>query len=374
MLKKVLFLFFALFTLAIASGGYLIFQRFSRNPQQITPYPYRFSGPAASLKLDAPILIVGDRMGEYFAKFKEHLALSISVGLSTPIKIQSSARSGHALHRTLHELRSLTQWPQIVIYQGGSEEFNEPKFELESIPKIKKNFSLYRDDRIETAVILWPWLSRIIYEPLKRTELPPTPQPAGPPSEEDYLKRMDTEFMLYEQQLIQLVNMSKDRSTLLILTTTPLNLDIPPKKVCEFTSNMDLEKEIFDIKEMLKANNPKNAYARSSKLLEKYSGNALLFYIHGQTARRVGLLDDARKTLREATAFDCGSWRASEVQNAIIRKVANEQQTILFDFALLLEKDYSLNTTFFDEIYPQNLYYEKGSEQLGMVIKAILKL
>jgi len=54
--------------------------------------------------------------------------------------------------------------------------------------------------------------------------------------------------------------------------------------------------------------------------------------------------------------------------------VARNHQVILFDFAKLLENEYHQNITFFDEIYPQNLYYEQGMRQLGLVIKKILKL
>lgn len=326
------------------------------------------------MKLDAPILITGDRMGSYFAKFKEQLALNISVNLANSIKIQSMAKSGNGLHRTLHELRSLTKWPQIIIYQGGSEEFKETKFIPSEMRKIRENFDRYKDDRIETALILYPVLSRLIYEPINRLKLEETPVLVETVPEEDYLRRLETELLLYEQQLIQLITLSKDRNALLILTTTPINLDILPKKVCEMATSMDVEKEIFDLREMLKANDPKNAYSKSSKLITQYVGNASLFYIHGQISRRVNQIDEARNSLRQASAYDCNPWRATEVHNSIIRKVAREQQIPLFDFAKLVENEYSANVTFFDELYPQNLYYDKGMEQLGIVIRNILKL
>jgi hypothetical protein len=47
---------------------------------------------------------------------------------------------------------------------------------------------------------------------------------------------------------------------------------------------------------------------------------------------------------------------------------------ILFDFAILLENEWTNNITFFDEYYPQNLYYEQAMKQLGDAIKLILKL
>lgn len=372
-MKKVLSLLLLMMLVALVTGGFLVFDRYRKNPEQIVPYPYTFVETAPGVQLDAPILITGDRMGAYFGKFKTELAGTISVNLAKPIQIQSLAKEGNGLHRTLHELKSLVQWPQILIYQGGSEEFAEAKFDPLEIRKINTNFKRYSDDRIETFLILYPWLSRVVYEPVARVKLTEKPH-LKTVEEPEYLRRLETELLLYEQQLIQLVNQSKNRNTLLILTTTPINLDIPPKKVCEFTTTTDIETEILGLRELLKANNPKTAYAKSSKLINQYSGNAQLLYIHGQISKRLGYVDEAASTLLKASAYDCDPWRVTEVHNSIIRKVAKDHQVLLFDFAKFVEKEWTQNTTFFDELHPQNLYYDKGMEQLGLVIKSILKL
>jgi hypothetical protein len=353
--------------------GFFVWDRYSKNPEQIIPFPYSFEAPAATIKLDAPILITGDRMGHYFGKFSITLAETISTNLEKPIKIQTVARPGHALHRTLHELKSLTQWPQILIYQGGSEEYSESKFPLSEIPVIKQNFERYKDDKIETFLILYPWLSRIIYEPQRRIVFGSEPVPQEI-EENEYLKKLETQLMLFEQELIELVNMSKDRNTLLILTTTPINLDEPPKLVCSFTTTPNIEADILHLRELLKENNPKEAYTKSSKMITKYTGNAELLYIHGQIARRLGHFDEAVNILLNASAYDCNPWRVTEVHNSIIRKVSREHQVLLFDFAKLIDSEFTNNITFFDELYPQNLYYDKGMQQLGLVIKSILKL
>ncbi len=373
-MKKVLSGILVSILVLIVTGGFFILNRYRKNPEQIVPYPYAFTQAAPGVKLEAPILIVGDRMGDYFGKFKSELASVISADLEKPIRIQSLARPGQGLHRTIHQLKSVTQWPQILIYQGASEEFAENKFEFTEIRKIAANFGRFKDERIETLLILYPWLSRIVYEPVRRVRLDPEPVAFEAASEEEFLQRLDTELLLFEQQLTELVNLSKNRNSLLVLTTTPLNLDIPPKKVCEFATNTDVETGIYEVREKIKANDVKAAYARSQKLSQLFSGNAQLFFIHGQIAKRLGYLDEAKAILRKATAFDCKAWRATEVQNAIIRKVAEKHRVLLFDFALLVENEWTLNQTYFDELHPQNLYYDKGMEQLGLVIKSILKL
>ncbi len=358
----------------ILTGGFLVWTRYAQNQEQIFPYPYHFISQAPAIQLDAPILITGDRMGKYFAKFQTELAATISQNLAKPIKIQSLAKDGFALHRTLHELRSLTQWPQILIYQGGSEEMGENKFELPEIPKIVTNFKRYNDDRIETLLILYPKLSRLIYEPIKKVKLAETPVITAQGNEAEYLKRLEMEILLFEQQLIQLVGLSKDRNSLLILTTTPVNMDISPHKVCSFTTTVEIEEAIGSLRDLIRAKNHKAAYAMSTKLTQQYSGNALLLYIHGQVARRLGKNDEAKKALLESSAFDCEPWRANEIHNSIIRKVAKEQQVMLFDFAKLVENQWPENPTFFDELYAQNLNYDRAMKQLGLVIKNILKL
>ncbi len=364
----------AIFLVLLLTGGFLVWQRYSQNVVQIFPYPYSFSSVREDQKPEAPIVLVGDRMGSNFARFIPELSKSISVNLDKPIKIQNLTAEGQSLPRTLNLLDHLVPWPQIVIYHGGSEEFREKKFEISEIPKIRQNLDRYHHEVIETFLILYPWLSRLVYEPVKRVQLPETPAEPTDIGEKEYLARLETELLLYEQQLVQMVEMSKNRNSLLILTTTPINLDIPPKDVCGFSTNLEIDKKILELREYLKKNDLKSAYQESSEARRRYLGNARLLYIHGQISRRLGKLDEGRKVLLEASAYDCVPWRATAVHNSIIRKVARDHQILLFDFALLVEKDWVQNLTYFDELHPQNLYYERAMSQLGQVIRKILKL
>jgi len=313
-------------------------------------------------------------MGEYFARYKTQLAEGISVNLDNQIKIESLAKPGLGIHRTIHHLKSLSKWPQIILYHGGSEEFSELKFNESELKKIQTNFKILKDDRIETLLILFPELSRIFYTPVQKVVLSEAAIIDQLPKEESYLKRLKTELLLYELHLTDLVNQSRDRNSLIILMTTPINLNIGPRSTCSFTSTSELNQEIEKIREEWKFKNPKSAYAKSSKLVEKHMGNANLYFLHGLISKQIGLRDEGLEYLLKASTYDCSPWRATEVQNAIIRKVAEEQKVLLFDFAKLLERDYTEDATFFDEIYPQNLYYEKAIQQLGFVIKSILKL
>lgn len=373
-MKKLLGVLATVFFLALLSGGYFIFDRWSKNPEEIVPYPYEFSYRAPAMKPDAPILIVGDRMGSYFARFKEELAATISKNLDNIIKVQSIASPGLGLHRTLHQLKSLSQWPQIVIYHGASEEFSEEKFRLSEIRKISENFRLYQDDRVHTALILYPWLSRLAYTPVARKVLKDIPELKTELPEKEYLGRLQTELLLFEEQLNQLVALARDRNSLLILTTTPINLDIAPKSVCSFSTTDEIEASVAQIKGLIERGDWKTAWQESQKATAQFAGNPRLFHLAGSVAKKLGKTNEAVNLMLQASSYECSAWRTTEVQNSIIRKVARNQQVLLFDFSRLVEKEWASNVTFFDDLHPQNIYYDKAMNQLGLAIRRILKL
>jgi hypothetical protein len=90
-LKKILTATLALvLVLLIGASGYL-FLRYNKNKEQIVPYPYVFEN-AEAWTISAPIIMIGDRMGEQMARFQIELAAKISENLSKPIEIQSLAK------------------------------------------------------------------------------------------------------------------------------------------------------------------------------------------------------------------------------------------------------------------------------------------
>ena len=118
----------------------------------------------------------------------------------------------------------------------------------------------------------------------------------------------------------------------------------------------------------------KTAWQKANKFTMQYPGNAMLFHLEGVIGKNMNKLGEAVNSSLQASSYECAAWRATEVQNSIIRKVANSQQVILFDFSRMLEKEWSSNVTFFDVIHPQNIYYDKAMNQLGIAIRKILKL
>lgn len=372
-LKKILTAGLAFIIVAMIGLAGFFFLRYKKNIAQVVPYPYVFEN-VESWDVKAPILLVGDRMGEQFARFKIELAAKISEELARPIEIQNLAQEGLPLHRTIHQLKGLKRWPQIVFFQGASEEWNEEVFLPSEVGNIKTNFDLYQDDRLQTLLILYPELSRLIYHPINYKKLPLTPPDKKEWVQKDYLARLELKLKIFELELLELVSMSQDRQSLLILSTTPVNLDIQPREICDIATNLDLEGQMEGVRDLIRKKDHKSAFTRSTELVARFPGNAALYYLHGQVAKRMGQREIALNALKQAAAYDCSPWRATEVYNGIIRRIAAEQQVILFDFAAFMEEDWAINVTYFNDIYPQNLYYQRASERLGSVIKKILKI
>ncbi len=121
-MKKLILLL--IFAPCAAATSYLYYQ-YSNNPTSQVPYPYSFSAPnndsakVTKAKIEAPILIIGDRMGKRFASFSKFMADQISVNLSTPIKIKTLATNGEGIHRTFQKVKELGRLPFIIIYLGG---------------------------------------------------------------------------------------------------------------------------------------------------------------------------------------------------------------------------------------------------------------
>jgi hypothetical protein len=357
-------------------GGTWVWRRWEANPEGVIPLPYKLPALRERLVVDAPLLIVGDRMGARLALFKEEFSEALSKGLSKPLKIHSLARPFEGLHRTLRQLEAMPKWPRVVLYQGGSEEMHESKFFTREIPRIQRNFSDYADDRRQTAMMVWPPLSRLLYRPLVRVVLPAEPPEKSvvPKSDAEYQARLAIAFRLYEMELLRLVELARSRKSLLILTTVPVNIDVPPRRTCANAGSPAIAGEVAAVRELIRAQDYKAAYTRSQKLNAATLANAEVLYLHGQVARRSGQNAEALDNLRRAAAFDCVAWRATDVSNGVIRKVAREEGVMLFDFDRMVTADWGRNTTFYDTIYPQNLYYQRAVGHLATVLRRVLQL
>ena len=375
-MKKILLLFIV-FTVTPFVGGILYLTHlYQSNPTMLAPYSYRIdSSNYKGLEVDAPIVIIGDKMATRLGQFTNQLSKEISKDLSRPIKVVSLAANGEGIHRTLAKVKSLPKLPLFLIYMGGSEETYESKFSNQEIPKILKNVSLYENDAIHTMLMLFPELSRFIYRKVHLTPL--APEVAVDKNEyPDSItqKRNEIEFKFYKYHLSELFSYAREHNSMIFAISTPINLDAPPKKSCDYSIDNEGKVKLQQTLEFVRQQDFKSAYNVSKELVMTASSNAQVHFIHGKICKKLGRNDEAIKHLRYSSAFDCQNWRATPVYNAILKEVAKEQEVLFYNFDSYLIDNWRKNITFEDDTYPQNFYMNKMLSIIASKIRQVLKL
>lgn len=351
-------------------------QRYTSNQTSEVPYPYVFKKDTYnSLTSDAPILIIGDRLGKRLASFSKYLAQTISTGLSKPIKIQTMATAGEGLHRTLERVKKLPKVPLITIYLGGSEEFHEQRFLTKDTKKILNNFKIYSDDRIQTLVMIFPQISRLLYDVVNYKFFGEEIEIDGHNYSDPIIqKRNIIHFKIYEQEIDELFSYLKERNSYLIALTQPLNFDVAPAKNCIGSIDELSNDKLNEVIELVKKKDYKSAYNISRELVLIANASAKIYFIHGKIAKNLGKIKEAIKHLKIAMAYDCKQWRGNLIYNKILKKAAFNNDVQILDFQSLLEDYWTKNVLFIDDIYPQNFYFEKTADVLAARIKKLLKL
>lgn len=381
MLKKLLILILTVIALASA----YLYWGYSKKRTLITPYPYSFlntfdekfkaqNADAIQKAENSKILIVGDRMGLSLDPYTNELSESFKGALKEAPSIYNWSAENEGLFRTIHKLKMLKKLPPIIIYFGASSEIFEKKFEVNDKKKILKNFNTFDDEKMISLIITFPWLSKVFYKNIKYfdfSEFTPYKNFLAAPSKMD---EKEISFKIFEYEVRELIQLSKDKKSNLVFITTPVNLEIEPKEVCAHSSNADVIELQQELASELKDGAYKSVMPKAQELAEATPGNARSFYLLGLSALGNGDKQLARETLSKASIFDCHNWRGNAVYNAIIKKEAKSGQIPVVDFEQYMNSNLSSEGLFFDEIMPQNIFYQNMIKELGDIIKKILSI
>lgn len=371
-MKKILLI---ILLVPILIVSFLIFKRYESNKTTIIPYPFRFeSRPIQNLE-EAPIVIIGDSMAKRLSTFKDLLSQKLSENLSKPIKIVSYAKSGENIHRTVRKLRSLPKPPLIIIYIGHMDQADEFLFRTKDLNKINKNFKLYQDDRVRSALMIYPQISRFIYTPIDEIIL----KPSIVKDEKNYQdiafqKRTALHYTLYQAGLKELFNYAQKRNSLIIPLTTPINLKLAPKKVCYGAATGDASEQIQQLLELIENEDFKNAFNLGKELVLTNPYHSKINYLYSRVLFKLNKYDEALKYGEFAKVYDCANYGANPVYNSILRSVATEARYEFLDFHKFLADESSSNFVFIEEIYPQDVYLKKIIDALARKIKKRLRL
>lgn len=372
-MKKIVTLCIVAFIIApVAFFAY----RYSQNQSTLVPKPYRFSKTAyKSQELDAPILIIGDSMGIRLTKFKSLLAKKISINLSKSIKIDSFATEGEGIHRTFHRIKSLEKPPLIIIYIGNIDESTEDLFKSSDISTIEKNLNLYQDPRVRSAIMAFPEVSRLIYEPVTPAKLTEKIVESNKEYPDHILqRRLALTYKLFDSTLEDFFNFATKRGSFLIPITTPLNLLRKPGSNCYGSFDVTTAPDLEIIKEKINQKDYKGGYNISRDLALINPNHSLSLFLHGFISFKLNKFSEAQTYLEKAIAFDCSKRRGSPIFNNILKKNASKYSIQYLDFHQYLVDQSQINYTFIDDIYPQDFYMEKLTDMLSLRIKTLLKL
>ncbi len=342
---------------------------------KIIPYPYEI---VKKYKLElkkiqsSQVLIIGDQFANKLSEFKEIIEENISSTTQAKIKIYSISQKNEGLHRTIKKLKQLEKLPPVIIYLGGSEEFFEQKFYIKNYKDILINFKKYDNYKIASAVTIFPFLSRFIYKrhstlTLNRIKHNSTLYPIDLKQ-----KQHEIEYLLFENEIKELFEIIKRKKSKLIVITPPINLFLPPNRICE---NSQTEQIIAQQMKALSLLN-KGYFKESLNLLDELKSdsmaNAQTYYLLGKNNWESGNFNLAISNFEKATAYDCNPNHANILLILILQKYANRYSIPLIDFYDYLKK-LSYNKEMFSEKHmPQNIFFEEISKIIAKKIKDLL--
>ncbi len=349
------------------------------HPETLIPYPYKVSYglPLDYQQIsDSNVLIVGDRMGKYFAKFKDLFLSEGSKNLTTTLKLYDWSEDNEPIYRTIAKLKALKKLPPIVIYHGASTELYETHFNVSDNKIIKDNFEIYKDPVLVSAMMALPFLSRLLYS---RPQII-TIDGNSPAKESDEIFasakmqiNMELKYKLYETEVEQLIKLVQKRKSHPILVTTPINYLEPAKSTCANATTPSVESKLDEIEQLFSNGDYKTAFVEADELSKVAVGNSKVLFWLGKLFKYTGNNRAALKTLKTSAALDCSSWRGSPIFNAIISKKTKSLGAKLLDFDSIVYQQYWNEDLFLDSIYPNNQYYEQASEIMSKYINELVQ-
>lgn len=381
MLKKLLIL---ILVTTLGASAYLYWD-YSHKRTVITPYPYDFLNSfnkkfakehANEIKQAefAKILIVGDRMGKTLDPYLQNLQDQFKNSFKNPPTIYNWSADNESLFRTIQKLKQLKKLPPIIVYFGASSELTEKRFDVRDKKSIFKNFKTFDDEKLISLIITFPWVSKVLYDNVRYQDLGDYKEYKSFLAASQKLDEKEIAFKLFTYEMREFIEMVKDKKSNLVLMTTPVNLEIEPREVCAHSTNTDVIGMQQELEAEINEGSFKTALPKVRELAAATPSNARSFYLLGKSALGTGDIKLARENLLKASVFDCANWRGNAVYNAIMKTEAKNRQVHIIDFEQYMTSQLSQEGLFFDEIVPQNKFYQNMTNELGDIIKKILSV
>lgn len=381
MLKKILII------CALLAAGLITLQFFENSKSRtfITPYPYSFQEKyAQSFKKqhaqeiksaeNAQILILGDQMGKSLDPYIDRLKDQYKDYLKSDDSVFNWASDNEGLFRTLFKLKTLSTLPPIIIYFGAGSELKEQRFDTFDAQIIKHNFNVFKDEKLISLIITFPFLSHFLYQETKHFNLAEYKEYNSLLSSADKMTEKEVAYEIFNYEARDFIKYVQENRSDLIIVSNPINLEAPPHEVCAHSSNEDIIGVQQEIESMIKEGAYKSAMPEIEKLAAVTFSNARSYYLLGITFLRTGKIKEGRLALHKAAIFDCQNWRGNAVYNSILKKAAKDNLASFIDFDLIANSKSNSDGIFLDEIYPHNTIYLQLIGELNLAMKSYFRV
>jgi hypothetical protein len=375
MIKKILIF---LLLIIFASAGFVYF-KYKTTPTSIYPYPYfvKLKTPDNISDIEnSDVLILGSQIARSLDRFIPQITTELSKNLRTELKFYNWSHDEEGLHRSIAKLKLLKKLPPVVIIAGVGNEFLEERLLTRDKNIYEENFEIFKDDKLSSTIISFPVLSRFIYKkPFKYFFLQEEIKPFNKASSSRVAQlRAEYIYKFFKIQLEELSTIIREKGSTLVLISNPVNLEVAPRLICENSVTNTILIEQNDIEKLLKAGKSKDALSRLLPLASNSIGNARTHFQLGRAYLLEGNVKKAKEQFFLSSSFDCANWRVTPVFNKLLDAHAKKTDTTFLDFALFVESGLGRDVTFKDDIYPQDLYYQRFSKEIIQTIKNIFKI
>jgi tetratricopeptide (TPR) repeat protein len=367
-MKKVIKIIYLLLFLVILIPSLYLALRYQKNPEQIYPYPYKMETiDSAEIKEaeQADIIVMGDSSAQLLANSLSDFPSEVAPFLKTPPKIYHWGRPAETPAQTLAKLKSLSKLPALIIYHGGRDALQYQKFNLKAFPLLKKNIKLTQNDMLMTLIMAYPQLSRFIYHPLAQIELSATRPYSKSLPAVAVLEIIEVLYQLYKMEAGHLFQYIKEKDGHIWVIPQALNLELPPFRVCENSTDLTQESVLNDVAKLNQEGRIKEAFNKANQLIKTSPGNSKAYYQIGKLLVAMGNYQEAKKAYYKAMIYDCGLMRSNPIILKILMEEAERRQFKVIDFNRLVTNQLGRNILFLNDKDPQPLYYQ----QLNAIIK-----
>lgn len=362
----------------VALGGYLAADRLNA-PIRVLPVTYRVD-PKISVNMEmlqkASVLFAGDHHAKRLNKYRDQFRDLIVPANVKNFKIINIAGENEGIHRTFRKLKKIEKLPKVIVYMGGTREFYEKKFRLKDRSEIYNNFSVYTNTLKVSLILIFPYLSKFLYQPTKFYVLP------DEPIKDEQLYngiqaqvRSELSFKFFQLEFTEMVKYINEKGSSLIVITPPLKRDIKPHVICDNSKSEEIELFQNKMENLIELNKYIEAIPLLKELTQKTVANSRSYYLYGQALMKAGKIREALTAFTKSHSFDCDPQNGHIAFNAIIQGTYQQNQNFkLFDFDRKLTNLFGKESVFFSDIYPQDIFYQNLITDVAKYTKNILNL